>query len=246
MMGYKIMATDGELGKATDFYFDDHTWMIRYLVVDTGHWLAGRQVLISPAAVGTPRHDDRHLPVSLTMDQVRNSPGVQTDLPVSRQEEAELVTYYGWAQYWQPVNTELDVSPGMPPVPFPRKSTTGETSHYDPRLRSAREVIGYHIKSSDGSVGHVSDFLAATDGWIIRYLVVDTRNWLPGRKVLLAPSWIKGVDWLDQKVDVSLDRQTIKSSPEYDHSMPPDRQYEEALHDFYGKPGYWKKTKGRN
>ncbi|MBK9166200.1 MAG: PRC-barrel domain-containing protein [Bryobacterales bacterium] len=117
--------------------------------------------------------------------------------------------------------------------------TEGVETHGDPHLRSVREVSGYRIRAADGEIGRVADFIVDTDGWAIRYLVVDTRNWLPGRKVLVAPRWVQSIDWGDRLVHVRLHREDIKNSPEFDPNEPVNREYEARLYDYYGRPRYW-------
>jgi hypothetical protein len=114
-----------------------------------------------------------------------------------------------------------------------------EERHSDPHLRSTREVIGYHIQARDGEIGHVDDLIVDDELWYLRYLVIDTRNWLPGRKVLVAPAWAEQVSWIERKVYIDLKRETIKNSPEFDPSMPVNREYEVQLYDYYGRPRYW-------
>jgi hypothetical protein len=109
----------------------------------------------------------------------------------------------------------------------------------DPHLRSTREVIGYHIQARDGEIGHVEDLIVEDEIWFIRYLVIDTRNWLPGRKVLVAPAWAEQVNWVERRVYLDLSRETVKNSPEFDPSMPVNREYEVRLYDYYGRPKYW-------
>lgn len=109
----------------------------------------------------------------------------------------------------------------------------------DPHLRSAREVIGYHIQAKNGDIGHVEDFIVDDEAWAIRYMVVDTQNWLPGKKVLVAPVWIESIHWAEAKVRVTLTRAKIKKSPEFDPAAPVNREYEDRLYDFYGRPKYW-------
>jgi len=241
--GYRLDATDGELGRVKDFYFDDHAWVIRYLVADTGDWLPKRKVLISPEAAGEPDCSGRIVPVSLTTRQVERSPSIDADKPVSRQHEEQLAAYYNWPMYWSPVG--IPAAGMMPPGVVLRKPTEGKPAGGeeggDPDLRSVREVIGYNIHAADGEIGHVNDFIADTEGWAIRYLVVDTRNWLPGKKVLLAPSWIERVSWSQRQVQVVPTREAVKGCPEFDPSTPINRQYEERLYDYYGVPRYWER-----
>jgi hypothetical protein len=130
----------------------------------------------------------------------------------------------------------------VPPAPGGSELTQPEATPevHDPHLRSVREVTDYRIQAADGSIGHVEDFVAQIDPWVIRYLVIDTRNWLPGRKVLLAPAWVEKVDWPARKVHLAATREVVKNSPEFDPSEPVNREYEVRLHDYYGRPLYWK------
>jgi hypothetical protein len=244
LRGYTIHATDGNIGKAHDLYFDDEHWVLRYLVVDTGGWLSGRRVLISPVALGQPDWQAHWFPVLLTKTQVEHSPDIDTDRPVSRQQEHALHSYYRWPIYW--AHSPL-VSAGtplvMPPETLhPEKSeeeASGEEDQGDVHLRSIREVIGYNIHARDGEIGHVEDFIADDDTWVIRYLVVDTRKVLPGKKVLVSPQWIERVSWRASEVYMDLAQESIRNHPEYDPSEPVNRAYEERLYDYYGRPKYW-------
>jgi sporulation protein YlmC with PRC-barrel domain len=100
LRGYTILATDGAIGEVDDLYFDDDRWAIRYLVVDTGSWLAARKVLTSPVAIGRPDWMAQQLPASPTKAQVERSPEIDTKKPVSRQHETEHLGYYGYPDYW--------------------------------------------------------------------------------------------------------------------------------------------------
>ena len=257
--GYQVRATDGDIGTVSDVLFEDRTSTIRYVVVDTGGWLTGCQVLIAPEAFGEPDRIGRVMPVNLTRDKVKNSPDVGTDQPVSRQHEAALYTHYGWAPYWGAPPLAAGAGPypyaavpywGYPgPVPPGRPGAGAGTGveadiaaaeeRGDPHLRSANEVTGYYIEARDGEIGHVEDLLAETDSWIIRYVVVDTKNWWPGKKVLVATQWMSRVDWADQKVWIDLTRDEIKRGPEYRDLGTVDRPYEERLYQHYGRTGYW-------
>ncbi|MBD3384101.1 PRC-barrel domain containing protein [candidate division KSB1 bacterium] len=236
LQGYKILATDGEIGRVHEFYFDDENWVLRYMILDTGKWLPGRRVLISPVALGQPDWSSRLLPVVLSKEQIENSPPVSKEEPVSRQHEIDLVKYYDWPTYWP-------VSPiGAPPEGVMERAADEVETHEetgDPHLRSTREVSGYHIEASDGEIGHVEDFIVDDDNWIIRYLVIDTRNILPGKKVIISPQWVKKVNWEESYVQILLSQESVKQSPEYDPSQPVNREYEENLYDYYGRPRYW-------
>jgi len=230
--GCAIKASDGELGEALDFYFDDRTWKVRYVVAQTGTWLAGRRVLLSADVLRRPHPHHHHLPVSLTTEQVRQAPGVSTDLPVSRQEETELAAFYGWGQYWQVYNYEPDTLLDMPPVPFTRPKFDDSPAG-DPDLRSANELVGYHVQGPDDVVGYVDDFLVQVSDWHIRYLVVNPHHWLPERKILLTPSWIDSVDWADRMVRTLLTRNLLRNAPPYDPDEPLDARYQKMLQEYY-------------
>ncbi|MFW6154241.1 MAG: PRC-barrel domain-containing protein [Planctomycetota bacterium] len=238
-MGFALQATDGRIGKVKDMYFDDQTWAIQYLVADTGGWLTGRKVLISPrSAVGEGDWDAEVLPVSLTRGQIENSPPISEDEPVSRRAQTRLGEYYNWGAYWSGY-----LGPVPPAVPRPpdeeERRAAAEDTEADPHLRSVKEVTGYTIEARDGEIGHVEDFVVQTDGWVLRYMIADTRNWLPGRKVLVACAWLLEVDWMRAHVTVDLTRDAIRRAPLFEPSCPPHREYEKRLHEHYGKPGYW-------
>ena len=253
--GYQVRATDGDVGTVTDVLFEDRTSTIRYVVVDTGEWLTGRQVLIAPEAFGEPDQVGRVMPVNLTRDKVKNSPDIGTDQPVSRQHEATLHSYYGWAPYWGAAPLAAGAGPypyaavpywGYPGVVPPERPGTGVEADVaaaeergDPHLRSANEVTGYYIEARDGDIGHVEDLLAETGSWVIRYVVVDTRNWWPGKQVLVSTQWMSRVDWAEQKVWIDLTRDEIKAGPEYRGLGAVDRPYEQRLYEHYGRTGYW-------
>jgi hypothetical protein len=243
LFGIAVRATDGEIGRIHDFYFDDHTWSIRYMIVDTGGWLSGRLVLISPVALRPPDWHGRVFPVSLTRQQVEDSPTIHSDMPVSRQHELELHRHYGWPTYWDGGLFSGNVVDLLPQLLVDSQANSRQSSADDqgrarggdPHLRSLREVTRYHVQATDGEIGHVGDLLVEEETWKIRYIVVDTHDWLPGKHVLLSPSWIEQVSWDESRVQVDLSRHEVKDAPEYHRGMVIDRQYEEALHHHYGR-----------
>jgi hypothetical protein len=242
LRGYTICATNGDIGKVHEFYFDDLIWIVRYLVVDTGNWLPGRKVLLWPGVLGQPDWEAHALPVGLTKERVESSPPISADEPVSRQMETDLYTYYGWPPYWRGGLSPLGVGAAAAAETLARavaEKERTEDQESDPHLRSTREVIGYHIQARDGEIGHVEDLIVEDANWFIRYLVIDTRNWLPGRKVLVSPAWAEEVNWAERKVHVGLGREAIENSPEFDPSLPVNREYEVRLYDYYGRPKYW-------
>lgn len=239
LRGYRIEAKDGEIGKAHDLFFDDGHWGVRYLVIDTGTWLPGRRVLVSPAALNQPDWRKYVFPVRLTKEQIENSPSVLTDRPVSRQLEKDIVDHFGWPVYWAPPTFGMGAAPRGALTPEEQEQAPPPQPKGDPNLRSMSEVAGYNIQATDGELGHVEDFIIDDGAWTVRYLVVDTQNWLPGRKVILAPDWFSSFDWRAQKAFTDLGREAIKDAPAYDPSQPINRDYEGRLHDYFGRPGYW-------
>jgi hypothetical protein len=241
MHGYGVLAEDGEIGKVHDFYFHDDSWLIRYLVVDTGHWLPGRKVLIAPSVMERPNWERLTVPVALTREQVQKSPEIDTDRPVSRQQEADLHNYYGWPFYWvEPAVGMWPPYTSPTPVPVPAEpSESAEQEHTDPHLRSQREILGYHIHASDGALGHMEDLIADDAVWIIRYLVVRTGKWPPAKRVLLSPHWLGEIRYDTREVTVALTREKILHCPQFHPGVAVNREYEERLYDYYGRPVYW-------
>ncbi len=245
MKGFKIAAKDGEIGKVNGFLFDDRDWIIRYMVADTGTWLIDRLVLISPVSLSKPDWAKKIFPVSLTKKQVEKSPGIDTDKPVSRQHENELVNYYQWPAYWY-ANAGYTMAPieayvgAIPPSVNDMADQEHTKKEGDPHLRSADEVIGYTIQAKDERIGHIEDFIIDDEKWIIRYAVIDTSNWMPGsKKVLIAPHWIEKISWASSEVRINLTAEKIKKSPDFEFMEKINRQYEEELYNYYEYPKYW-------
>ncbi|MEO5926463.1 MAG: PRC-barrel domain-containing protein [Bryobacteraceae bacterium] len=238
LKGLVIRATDGDIGTVDQFYFDDESWIIRYLTIDTGGWLGGRRVLISPVAVSQVDWPTRRLDVALTKKQVEHSPEVDTQLPVSRQHEAAFNGYYGYPPYWS-ASPAFVSGLSIPPPPKDDIANQIRRESMDSHLRSTEAVRGYHIEATDGEIGHVAGFVMDDETWAIRYIEVATQNWWPGKRVLLSPAWIDRVSWEESKVYVGLAREIIKDAPEYVESQPITRSYEDRLFATYGRPPYW-------
>jgi len=242
---YTIEAQDGNVGQVDDFFFDDQSWTIRYVVVDTGKWIPGRKVLLAPSVLGKLEGRLRLFPVELTMQKIEESPDIDTEKPVSRQQEIELHSYYNWASYWGGGAWEPTISPyasALPPRtqrPPGRVAGAPEDKSGDPHLRSAKEVIGYRIHAVDGAMCSVDDFIANIEDWKIRYIVGDTRKWLPGRRVLFPPDWVKEISWGASEIVVDVSQERVRNSPEFDPTQPVNREYEVQLYDYYGRPAYW-------
>jgi hypothetical protein len=242
LRNYVLAAEDGEIGRCDDFLFDDIHWTIRYMVADTRKWLPGRKVLVSPIALGEANWASQRMEVKLTKQQVKGSPPLDTDAPVSRQYEQKWFQYYGWPYYWTGGGL-WGAAPYPSAIYFKRLEKVAEEGvepEEETHLRSVKEVTDYQILATDGDIGHVEDFIADDDLWLLRYLVVDTKNFLPGgRKVLIPPAWITSVDWVGRSVSVELTVDGVKNSPEYDPTEPINREYEARFYDYHGRPRYW-------
>jgi hypothetical protein len=238
-----LHSSDGEIGSVEEFYFDDQSWAIRYLVVNTGDWLPGRLVLISPIFLGAADWETGRLDITLTKKQIEDSPGIDRHRPVSRQHEAAYMDYYGASYYWNGPymwgGALIPADLAGIPMPLVARSATGDLESTDSHLRSTSEVKEYHIEAANGEIGHVDDFVVDPETWSIRYLEVATRTWWPGKKVLVSPEWIGKISWGESSVRVDLSRETIQSAPEYIESVPITREYEARLLEHYGRQPYW-------
>ena len=224
LYGYKLGATDGEIGHVKDFYIDDLCWAVRYVVADTGPWLIGRLVLLSPHAFGDFKQDGDRLLVSLTRSQIENSPAIEAHKPVSRQYEEEYYRYYGWPYYWGETGM-LGVA-GLPVAPPPYLVSSdregwGASTHNgdDPHLRSTRALDGYHIQTHEGAIGHVTDFILDDKSWAICHLVVETGHWYSGKEMVISTQDVDYISYEESKVLVKVTRESILKAPEY-HESP--------------------------
>lgn len=246
VFGMTVRGTDDEAGNVYDAYFDDDAWQVRYLVVETGPWFFGKRVLIAPEAVMRVDWDEKVVLTDLTRQQIQDSPDIDLERPVSRQQVSMVNAYYGWPAYWMggPV-AGMTPAGGYPVAIAPMSArpaseqqpepVAAEERERNPDLRSAREVLGYEVRAQDDDAGVVDDLLL-DESWVIRYLVIDTRRILPGKKVLLAPPWTERISWTTRRVEVRTTSETIRSSPEYDPTSPVDRDHERRLREHYGEP----------
>ena len=202
LYGDKLGASDGEIGQVKDFYFDDQTWAVRYLVADTGTWLDDRQVLLAPKAFGHFQETAKILRVNLTRPQIEKSPSIDLHKPVSRQYEEEYHRYYDWPFYWQ-----------APPAAGSTPANLEPLKNSDARLRSAQAVTGYHIMADDGNSGHVCDFLMDAKNWTIRQLVVKTGHRFSGKEVEIPVSQVNRISYDDSTVFVNLTMAAVEQSP---------------------------------
>jgi sporulation protein YlmC with PRC-barrel domain len=214
LRGDQVLARDGSIGSVDDVYFDDERWAVRYLVVDTGGWLAGNRVLISPASVETSLSSAKKLRVALTREQIESAPPAESDRPVSRRYEIAHARHYGYPHYWA---GPMLWGAGAYPIPSAADATLpGEAEakpeEGDPHLRSGAEVIGYGIEARDGAIGDVEDFIVDDRSWAIRDIVVDTLKWWPGGHVHVHPEYVELIDWSERKMHLRLTREQVKLS----------------------------------
>jgi uncharacterized protein YrrD len=242
-----VRATDGAIGRVTDAYFDDARWAVRYLVVDTGMWL-GWHVLISPQAISAIDWDGSLVDVLLTRDQVERSPRADLQHPLSRLYETEFYTHFGYPPYWDAPPT-WGVGPAAPEPPPAASGTAPPGSSAEPtpggavvesaadsHVRSWREVKGYHIHAADGEIGHVDDLLVDDRSWLIRFIEVDTSNWIGGTSVLVPRTALGAVSWPDSTLSVTLTREQVQHSPRADEAHLTG-VLEEELDEYYGREG---------
>lgn len=226
LYGHHLGGTDGDIGTVKDFYFDDQRWVVRYVIVDTGSWLSGRQVLITPHAFATLEHTGKRLLVNLTKRQIEDCPLIETHKPVSRQIEAAVYRYYGLPIYWQGggiwgMGSAPMSDPAAAQVQGDAAVEIDRTKAVDdPHLRSAQEVNGYRIQANDGEIGHISDFLMDGQSWAIRHLVIKTGGWFSGREVQIPVESVEQVKYAQEAVSVNLSREVIRTSPQYHLPLP--------------------------
>ncbi len=257
LKGYKLQSLDGEIGKVEDFYFDDHHWTIRYMIANTGGWLLGLQVLISPYSLLSINEEERSISINLTKKKIEESPPLGSDKPVSMQYQEQYYQYYGQPMYWSGsymwgasprIQNDIYMSafensegPKLQELKNEdeKLESMEKKASWNPNLRSSNAVRGYAIRGTDGDIGHIDDFVIDDENWAIRYIVIDTKNFWPAKKVLVSPRWIERIDWMHSIAYVNVSCDTITKSPEYTDEYLLDRGYETDLHQFFNRRGYW-------
>lgn len=249
--GFKIHGKDGDLGKAKDFYFDQHLFVLRYVLVDTGSWLKDEKTLISTEAFEKINYSAKEILVNLDSAALEEAPVLDKNKPVSKVMEEKVAKHFDWPIYWSSPHPSdvpsIQAGNMMREKLFNFENLTDEEKQeaeeeIESNLRSLNEVRGYHIQAEDKEFGHLEDLFVDEENWIIRYLLIDTRNILPGKNVLIAPEWLQNISWDQQKIFVSKTKEEIKNAPEYkveksDYLV--DRRYEEKLYKHYDEIKYW-------
>ncbi len=238
LKGYSIQAIDGEKGKVKNFLFDDDTWVIRYIEADLGNFFSEKRVLIPREHLGEPLWDEKHFPVELTVKRIENSPSLEFDLPVSRKYEQELMEHYELKPYWPASIAAYSGRESMfnPNNPFRTPKHIVDEKQLQTNLRSFSEIRGYYINATDERFGHVADLIIDDSDWQILYVVVDTKNIVPWSKQVMLPiELVEEISFLDKEAVINLPKETIKNAPEYNPSLAVNAEYEQVLHDFYGR-----------
>ena len=261
LLGCPVEASDGEVGAVKDFLFDDQTWKLRWMAVDVGDWLPGRRVFIHPSAIAPltlpPKSklpmmspgEKLALTVNLTKEQIGAGPNVPENEPVTRDMETLLYDYYAWDPYWGAShfggaalpNAESQIVGGAA-----RREADAEIPPLDgaDHLHSVAEFKGYYVHALDGDIGHVENLFADDANWEIRYLVIATRNWWPGKVVQLSPYAVKDIDWFAEHVNMKVTREQVRSAPAWDPLAMADEASEDELHRHFGWPGYGRSPEG--
>ncbi|MFP4199440.1 MAG: PRC-barrel domain-containing protein [Halanaerobium sp.] len=253
LKGFTIHGRNGDLGKAKDFYFDQHRFVMRYLVVDTGNWLKHKKTLISTDSFEQINYKNQEIVVNLTAEELEAGPDIENNKPVSRVMEEKVVKHFDWPIYWaSPHPTDgpaVETGSIMREKLLNFDNLTDEEKQkkemeVESNLRSFNEIRGYHIQAQDKEFGHLEDLFVDEENWVIRYLLIDTRNILPGKDVLIAPEWLENISWNKEKLYVSKTKEEIKNAPEYKEEKSDylvDRDYEEDLYDHYNETKYWRR-----
>lgn len=243
----KVQCTDGICGHIRDIYFDDDKWTLRYFLLDTGSWLPGKLVLISPLAIDEIDFKNKIIDVNLSKEQVDKCPNPSEHVPISRQMEEQFANYYNYPFYWPgtgiwpALGYDLAYYAGFKNrglTDQEKKTIQQSVKTKDQHLRTINELKGYAIEGRDGRIGHVENFILDDETWELRYLVIDTINWWPSRVVILSPQWVERIEWADSKIVLNLNKEKIKNSPLYIEENL-DRDYEINLYDYYQEPKYW-------
>lgn len=219
LLKYDINTSDSSVRSCHDFLFEDGSWVIRYLAMDTRKWLPGRQVLISPISIRKIDPLKKNIRLDLTKKQIKGAPSLESDPPVSRQYKFDYNRYYSWSGYWIGAKLwGLKAHPKAHPKAL-KNDTIIENSKKErssvASLRSVKEVSGYQVNVRDDTFGQIQDFLINTESWYISYLVIDAGDSIPGAaSIIVAPNWVDEISWVENIVSIRMTREQIESSPQ--------------------------------
>jgi hypothetical protein len=217
LLGHHLGAIDVHIGHIKDFYFDDTLWVVRYLVAETGSWITGKLVLISPLALGGFDPKENVLRVSLSKRQIEDSPPTEAHKPISRQYEQEYYQYYNWPFYWQGgALWGMNDFPSVPTMPVLPPIHTSKPPPEDVHLNNVKTILGYNAHATDKDVGTIADFLIDDMSWVVTGVVIDTGHWLPGRKTIVSPAQIDRISWTESKVFLKITSSAVEHAPAYE------------------------------
>ena len=238
LIGYSLKAINGEKGKVKNFLFDDHSWSVRYLEAELGNFFAEKRVLIPRMFLGEPDWENKHFPIELTVESIKESPDLSFDMPVSRKYEKSLVDHYDIHPYWM-INSAAYAgkeSIFYPGNLFRAPKKVIKEEDINTSLRSFNEVLGYRIDATDDTFGQIVDLIIDDEDWQILHVVIDTKTLVPwSRKVILPIELLDEINFMEHKVTIALPKESIKNSPEFDEAAPVNAEYEEVLYDYYGR-----------
>lgn len=226
---YRLLSADSELGRVDAFYFDNKTWLIRYLGVNIGKGPRQRRFLISTVSIGEIDEQNKAIYIELTSKQVENSPPVNTLRPLTRHDEVAYYKHLGWKPYWVSEPPLENLFTGYEPAEFFLITMQPGQSN---------NVWGFEVSALDGKIGHVDDLIIDTRYWVIRYLSIDADDWIKKKYLLIYPAWIDHVSWKACQMTVGLKREQLKTAPLFEPSQIIDPDYEARLFQHYQRPLY--------
>lgn len=199
---YQVETTDGATGQIRDLYVEDGFWFVRYLVVASGSWLNEQELLLLPDIVAAVEPESGRLRIKLTEQQLLDSPPRERHLPISRQYEEQLAEHYGWARYWLPATL---LGSGHAPT-LPANITASENpldpaAESEPVLRSLTELLGYELRAAQGEALPLTDMVASTKNWQLRYLLVPEED-VGNRPVSF--DFVTHCSWEERQIQLSL------------------------------------------
>ncbi len=238
-----VRASDGAVGCLRDIHFEDTEWEVAQLEVEMVGETDRGTIFISTGAVVSPGSGRDEIAFDLSTQHGRAS----TPIPTDGTQDNGFDSIYRWSPYGSasaprdPDATAPGPSAGKLSdiIPFAAEKVqrTCDTRQPDrssePRLRSLRELAGYRIEALDGDIGHIGDLVIDDQRWAIPFVVIDTRNWWPGTHVMVPSGEILGMSRADRIVFVSLSRQVIQGSPEFDPAIAISAEYRSRLDAYY-------------
>jgi hypothetical protein len=246
-----LLLNDGSVATVVCIYFDDQSWKVRHFVVRVDGQDPGREVLIPPQVIRRLTEQSSSLTIGLTRRQLESAPSADSQLPISRHHELQISNQvdqpslrsrtaldsarpwdficFGWPPHQvQGLLFDPTIDPSRLIQPHQPRAIPAQ-----PHLRSSQAVKGYRLHARNGQIGHLEDFILEEPDWNVRYLEIGTRNWLPGKHVLMPPTWIRDMNWALHQVLVDLDRETIRTAPPYDSCQAITHSDETALTEHY-------------